>query len=754
DTGVFDQNMTAPVKLSFLPVEKMPHINVNGTVTLQDGVNLAGELSVSNGSLASLINVPALGAFDFWNADVNLKGSMIFKGNRFALRDMDADFGQGGRLRGKISVQVPRKGVRNIEANLSGDGLAVLSKPSDGYPEIPDGYKIDLGFKGKNVAWDGKTLETVSISTYSRKGDWLVRSAKVTLPGNSAVSFSGTVAPKTQSAIYTSLQITTDDLGKMVDAFNPDAANAFSLLGSANVPTGKMRLKGSLAISPAQTSLYDMDADFGDKRKVSGVLNVAQATAAQRPKFTAMLHFDGWNGGDFSDAFLKALLQSDADLQLTADNFSKGGLAISGIVFDGQTDAKGLTIGKFSGNLSGKDAFSMKGSVAGLAPVSGLDVSYALTAAHATDIAKSLGVSLPPVKGENFSVKGTVTKTATGAYAYTAAGQADGIVLQGQSVTHPSFSLDATKPSAVSISGLTGKMWGGTLQGSLDFTAGTPPVAWASAFKGSLKNADLSVLQAQLGLKGFSVGKGDIGFDLTSADNTAQNATGDISLQADKLTIGDFNADHLPEHLQKLVKIPDDLVRLVSDAMHHDGASVFNGVQGKFKLDHGKVSIISLKAENAAEKISLAGSSDIAKGVYALSGSLQLAKPEDFPALAVSRTSKDADYAIDGGKALQDYVSRHLPPPPAPKKRKPSVAAQKKKQDQPIGDILDRLDTESAAPEKPLPPQGQTSPLPATPKKPPLAIPGQTSINNLLQQMQTGDALKPDNSLPMSLTSP
>ncbi len=704
DTGAFDQTMTAPIDISFMPVEKMPQITLKGTISLQGGINLGGKLSLSNGSLASLADIPALNALDFWQTDVSMTGAMTLKGDRFSLRDMDATFGQAGHLRGAVSVTVPHRGVRDVRADLSADGLAVTSQYSDDYPAIPDGYEINLRLKGKNVLWDGKKLAAVDISASTEKKEWQIRSAHVRLVGHSDIGFSGTVTPQTDSAVYTQIHITTDDLGKMVDAFAPESTNAFRALGGDGAPVKKMQMSGSLKISPDEISFHDIDATFGKTGKVSGALDVARKT--KQPKFTAALHLDGWNSSRLPEAFQKFLMGSKSTLQLTADNFTIDGLSLSGVTFDATTGANGLTIRKFDGDLSGNDTFSITGRVADLAPASGLDLSYTLNAADAPKIAKSLGASLPPLAGSNFSLKGTVTQTQGGDYSYMAAGQADMLTLQGQTINHASFTLNASKPLTVSILNLTGKLWSGALEGRLDYTEGANPETWSATFKGNIKKARLTALQEQFRFKGFSVGKGDIDFGLASDDSTLQSTTGDISLQADMLTVSDFNAARLPEQLQKLKKMPTDLAGLVSDAVHHGGTSVFKSVQGKFKLDHGKIEIESLTADNAAEKLSLTGAAGIAPSSYALSGSLQLLKPKDFPALTVTRSSKDADYAIDGGKALQTYIGKNLPPPPVLKKRGKHVLPPQKK-GHPIGDILNRLNaprSDAAKPEAKSPP--------------------------------------------------
>ncbi len=499
-----------------------------------------------------------------------------------------------------------------------------------------------------------------------------------------------------------------------------------------------------------------------DKEKVSGVLNVDRV--AQKPNVTAKLHLTGWDSTAFPDGFIQTVMKSDADIELTADNFSRGALKATDLSLKAKTDGHGLAIQDLSGHLSDKDSFSLKGYVIGLTPLSGLEASYTLKAAHAADVAKNLGADLPPLTGENVDLKGDI-KGDAGKYTFTAQGSGDDLVVwQGQHISHPSFSLAAT-PSAVKISGLTGTVWSGKLNSDIVFTEQMQPApSWSSTFKGSLKQANLQKLQDLLGFKGFTTGEGDADFDLTSADNTANSATGSVTVQASSITVEKFNADKLADTLHQLTAMPDNLQQLVDDTLRKNGSSVFKDVQARFKIDHGKAGIEALNLANAAEKIALTGSADIPAGSYTVSGDLQLAKPEGFPVLKVHRLSEGADYKVDS-KPLDDYVVKgNLPPPPsavvpapvaapvpapapAPAATAvppvaPAAPVPAPAKDQPIGDILKRLDQNEAPP----------APVPAAqPALPPPAAQQQPDVKKMMQLMQMQDMQK-DDTMPMPLT--
>jgi len=771
DTGVFDKATSAPVHIAFLPDDSsgLPQVKLSGVLDLHAGMDVEGDVAAMQGKLASLVSIPALNTLDFLNDTVDMTGTMEFKGDQFTLNDIKAKFGKAGTLHGKLSVQFSRKGIPSIQAELEGSGLTITGKPSDTYTDVPAGYQGSLHFKGKSIVWDGRHLDAADISTTFNEKEWGIKSAQIGLPGNTQIKLAGTVTPKTNSAAYTAVQITTEDLAKMVDSFAPGDTSIFSALGGAG-PFKKLQLTSDLDMSPARISFFNIDATVEDKEKVSGVLNVERI--ATKPNVTAKLHFSGWDSAAFSDGLIQSVMKSDADLELTADNFTRGALKIADLSFKGKTDEKGLALQDLSGHLSDKEAFSLNGHVAALTPVSGLDVSYTLKASHVTDVAKNLGVDLPPLAGENFDLKGTV-KADAGKYTVTAQGGSDELLWQELHIGHPSFSLEAT-PSAVKVAGLAGTVWSGKLNGDIVFTQQLQPApSWSSTFKGSLKQADLQKLQDLLGLKGFTTGVGDADIDLASADNTPNSAAGSVSIQASSVTVGNFNADKLNEAIHQLTAMPDDLQQFVDDVFHKNGATVFKDVQGHFKIDHGKASIETLNLTNALEKMALSGSADIPAGSYTLSGDLQLEKPEGFPALKVHRASGDADYKVDS-KPLESFVIKNLPaPPPAvlqpekpaaaapPPDQAPAPAPAAPSKDQPIGDILKRLDDGDSNAPQPLKPLPVPVPIPApvapTPALPPVPAPGpamlQPEVNKMIQQMQMQDLMQKDNSgMPLPLT--
>lgn len=712
----FDNTLSAPVHVSFVPASGLPQVTFGGNLSLQSGLDLEGEVGVANGNLSSLINLRTLDTLDFLRDPVDLKGTLVFKGDQFIVNDIKAKVGGKGQLNGRISLQFPQKGAPTLAADLDASNLTVTGKPSDSYPALPGGQG-SLRLKGKNIVWNGQNIAAVDASVSFNDQVWTLKSVQAALPGETQVKIGGVVTPKTNTASYSSVQISTNDLGKMISALAPGDAGIFKFLNGA---VKKMKLSSNVEVSPAKISFFNIDAVLDDKAKAAGVINVDRVTT--RPAVAAKLHLTDWTDRTVPDAFTQNLMKSDADLELTAANFIKDDVKIETLSFKGKTGEKGLDITELNGTIAGGDTFTLTGHAAGFGPVSGLDGIYTLKTAHAATIAKSL--SLPPLPVNAADLKGTITGDA-GKYAYTAEGSVESLTLATLKIAHPALKLDAANPQAPKLSLSGGSLWSGSLAADITFSR-LEGGGWSSTIKGSVTQADLHRAQEQLGFsKGLTLGTSDIAFDLASPDSTPKTAAGNLSLEAGTLKIDDFNVDTLADDLGRLKSLPDDLQGIVDDSVSRSGLSAFKNVHVAAKLiAGGKLTIDPVTLSSTGAKTILSGTVDLADKTYDLSGDLQLASPKDFPSLRV-QGSTGKPFKAFSNKDLEDYVVKNLPPPP-PAVLQPEVApvpvpgsqieeapAAPPAADQPIGDILKRLDDDET-PNAETPAGDDNDPTPLT----------------------------------------
>lgn len=785
-TETYDQTRTVPIQMAFMPTGgNLPQVKLNGVMDLQSGIDIQGEVAISQGKMSALLNMQSLHQADFLNDTVNMTGVIALKGDQFTLSNIKAKFGEDSAVRGKVVLQFPHSGAPAAAIDIEGDNLVLTRQPSDIYTFLPDDFTGSLRFKGKNIVWEGRAINEMDISAALNEKEWNVQSAQMHLPGPSQIKLTGIVTPKTGRASYTAFQLASADLGKLVDFLTPGDSSIFQPLGSGGL-TKTLQLSSSLELSPEKISFFNIDAAIDGKVKVTGVLNIDRSSP--KPNFVAKLHTTDWNTSAFAagtyDRFWQKIMQSNADMEVTSKNYTKNGLKIADMSFKAKTDGQGLAIQELSGSLSEKENFSLTGHVGGLAPFSAVDISYTLKAADITPVARAIDITLPAAASlaKNVDIKGTI-KGDTQNYAFTVEGAAVSGLLQkqddkytaelgvdkidlektlsdewlagkdvalklrgnamtwrGLSVSKPSLVVKST-PASLEISSIEGFLWGGKLNAEASFVRQDKTV-WPSRLKGSLKQADLELFRSQLSLKDFQLGTGDIDFDLTAADNTKESAAGTVAIKADTLTTDRFNFSKLSDAVQKLQVFPDDTSQFVDNIFRANGATVFKDVAGKFNLEKGKLSIESLHLQNNAGDMPLSGYTGI-DGVYDVTGSVSV---KGLPPIKISRTSDMPDYTIDS-KDLADFLVKNKPaakppeptPSPAPVSTPPAKSPASEDKNA-VKDILQRLDDEDKVEEQnkqpPLPEKAEEpEPLPApVPAQPP--VESKPDVQDMMMKMQ------------------
>lgn len=332
------------IRVGFLPARNLPMVKFNGVADFQSDLDLQGELSVTQGDLASLLDIPALKDVHFLHDPVALRSVMEFKNSQFSMSDIKAKFGQKGELQGKISVQFSRERKPVVQMDIEGSNLTVTDKAGDIYLALPDGFSGSLRGKGKNIVWGGYRIGSVVVVTDFDSKEWKIKSSRIDLPGGGQLKLSGTVSPENDSGAYT-IQLTTDDLTKTIRALQPAQSSIFKSLGDAGA-VRKIALSSGLIISPARISFFNMDATVEDRMKLSGVINIDRML--QKPNFVAKLNFSDWDTSavppEVFDGFLQKMGQADADVELSFSNYTRNDLRMPEMALSGKINPSGIDL--------------------------------------------------------------------------------------------------------------------------------------------------------------------------------------------------------------------------------------------------------------------------------------------------------------------------------------------------------------------------------------------------------------------------
>jgi hypothetical protein len=385
-----------PLHVSFNPVESLPQVTLEGTMDTQGGLNMKGDLVITQGSVASLFDSDFLKGISFLNDEADVTGALDVRGGEAKLEGIKAKFGKKGEASGSIGIAFEKGMKPLVTADLSGSALKVTAKP--GFMEVPDGFAARLKLKGKNISWGGAGLPGVSVNVDTDKEEWVVKNARFDLPGKSVAKLAGVVTPKTKYAAY-SVQVTTEDLPVMLKSLPLADGNFLKVVESSGI-IKKLDWSSSLDLRADKIGFADIDAKVGDKTKLSGVLGIGRG---KTPSFKANLNVDDadLSGTEGWKAFLSGVLKAEGDIEIAAKNLAKGDMKLAVFSFHGTSGVAGLQIKGMSGTFADGGELSSNGAIASLDPVAGIDIVYSLKTENPGAVAKALGVSLPPpLKGD------------------------------------------------------------------------------------------------------------------------------------------------------------------------------------------------------------------------------------------------------------------------------------------------------------------------------------------------------------------
>jgi uncharacterized protein involved in outer membrane biogenesis len=401
-TGKYEAGSPVPVHATFIPVEGLPQIKLNGVVDLTAGIDMQGDLEMQNGSLGSLFDSAFLKGLAFMNDTADLTASLDFKGGTAQLSDIKARFGRvkdgkaaGGEITGSLSAQMTRNAQPVVTADLTGSYVRL--SPGSAFLPAPDRFDAHLKLKGTHVVWDGVDIPSASINADSSAGEWTVKEARFNLPGHSVAKLAGVVTPKSNYAAY-SMQLTTDDLPRFIGAVSPSAGNILAAMADTPL-VKKLNFSSSMDLKADKISLFDINAVADDKTKISGVLNVSRS--AGKPDFQAHLNLSGLNmdslSGDVRHDTVNALMAGTGTLDLNVSDLTDGALKVATLSFKGKTDDAGLHIAAMNAVLADGGALHLDGRIASMHPAKGIDLNYAVKSAGMADILKAADMGMPPL---------------------------------------------------------------------------------------------------------------------------------------------------------------------------------------------------------------------------------------------------------------------------------------------------------------------------------------------------------------------
>lgn len=423
-TGRYESGVSVPLNVAFTPVENMPQVQFNGAADLAQGLGLQGEVTVAQGTLGSLFDSEFMNGLVFMTEPADITAMLSLKTGEAVLSDIKGKIGKKGDVKGKVSIAfIPGK-KPEVSADLDTSDLKVTGKP--GFIELPTGFTPHLKVKARSVTFNGTWVPGITAAIDGNDKEWVVKEARIDLPGKSKIRLAGVVTPQTKYAAF-SIQVKTDDAQKMLGGSLLPDNNILKSLGASGL-VNKVELGGSLDIKGDDISLFDINGKINDKTSISGVLNTKRSGKA--PDFDAILNLDKADvtavlSDDYA-TFVQKVMASDAALTLHVKDFTKGTLTGSDFVFKGKVGDGVLAIENMSGTFANDGSFGARGKVTSLNPLVGMDIDYSVKVSQLGALS-DYGIEIPPpLWGSNSAaLKGHIKGDAK-AYTFTAEGVTQG----------------------------------------------------------------------------------------------------------------------------------------------------------------------------------------------------------------------------------------------------------------------------------------------------------------------------------------
>jgi uncharacterized protein involved in outer membrane biogenesis len=298
---------------------------------------------------------------------------------------------------------------------------------------LPKDVTANLNVGIAQIAYRGKSIDATKLVAQLKDGQVEVSQLSAQLPGNTAFTLSGILAPRDgQPSFIGAVKANSDNLRELVDTFAKGAVAA--------VPGDRLRklaLTSRLNYTPTQVELADIAAQL-DSSKLSGGVIVALPDGAKRKRMAFgiglsvdKLNVDGYlpaaakpaaaaagdtgAGAKTADNPLKALAplgDLDANIELKAGSLTLNQQQINGLhvlvgLKDGTLDIKDLSV---------KDLMGGKGAIAGkVTDLKGspkFDTAFDITAKDAGRVLQMAGMGAqPPGKFGALALKGRAAGT-------------------------------------------------------------------------------------------------------------------------------------------------------------------------------------------------------------------------------------------------------------------------------------------------------------------------------------------------------
>ncbi|WP_395022245.1 AsmA family protein, partial [Dongia sp.] len=374
----------------------------------------------------------------------DIKNLALSLGDVAAQGSVGAKFGEATTVDANLAVGrvdldkllPPAKAGEATDKKAEGEAGGGAAQPAAPFT-LPTGITANVTATVEQIAYQGKAIDGTKLVAQLKDGALNLTQLSAQLPGNTAFTLSGVLAPKGGQPSFTgAVKASSDNLREVADMAAPGALNS--------VPSDRLRklsLTSRLNASPAQVEVADLNATL-DGSKISGGVIVALPDDQKRKRMAFgvglsvdKLNVDGYlPQGDKKAAApatdtaaadtakkgtpdnpLKALAplgDLDANIEIKAGSLTMNGQQVKSLhaligLADATLNIKDISVGDLMG---GKGA--IEGKVSDLKGDPKFDIAYDITAKDAGKLLAMGGMNAQPGKFGALTLKGNANGNA------------------------------------------------------------------------------------------------------------------------------------------------------------------------------------------------------------------------------------------------------------------------------------------------------------------------------------------------------
>ena len=482
-TGAIVENAPIDLSATIGLAETDARVTFNGTVATGDTIAVDGKLDGSASDVGKVVaalggqSTPALEGQKF-----ALTGTIASTPDAIRMDDLDILLGDnaatgsfeattGDPMAFKVKLAMGRLDADALMAAFGGEGgesAETADESADGGAgfALPTGIDAEVDLSIEAVTLKGGVVENVKlVATLLPEGLLGVKQFTAQLPGGSAISLAGDVAPADgQPSFAGVLEASSDNLRGLLGWLGVDVAS---------VPNDRLRnlaFASRVTATPSEVQLGEIDMRL-DSSKIAGGIVIAMPNETRaKPAFGIGLALDQINvdaympvasaettteqpaegeGGGNPLSALAPLADLDANVELRVGSLTLNGQQVEGLHVDGTLQAGTLTLRDLSVTKFAGGAGTITGTLTELAGDPRYDMTIDVDVADATRAMQLAGMADAPADLGRMTIGGTLAGGAKDV-AYDLAFTIEGIGAKG-SAKGTAAGLDAGIPRIDSV---------------------------------------------------------------------------------------------------------------------------------------------------------------------------------------------------------------------------------------------------------------------------------------------------------------